>query len=301
MIRGRRVAVAVLLLFLPSISSVSAAGRAHADSAPFCDPDQAVEWFPAFGPLSDQLGDTMGDPVECPHPADASDDILQQTTTGLAELRAASGTPTFTNDTTRWALTTQGIVSWTGASLDPPRADLPCTRQPVRGFGLVFGTQPEAYDLLGCPRAWNGAESGLEVAVQRFEHGWMLWQARRDYIPATIYTLFEDNQHYARFDDTYSPDADPVTGQFTPPQDLFQPSAGFGKVWREGTAAGVRQRLGWATGPQSAGPGAIESFDRGDMLFTPDPREVFVLAAVTADRPPQVLQIWRAYVDTFSD
>jgi hypothetical protein len=35
------------------------------------------------------------------------------------------------------------------------------------------------------------------------------------------------------------------------------------------------------------------------MVFTPNPREVFVLAAMTADRPPQVLQVWRAYADTF--
>jgi hypothetical protein len=37
------------------------------------------------------------------------------------------------------------------------------------------------------------------------------------------------------------------------------------------------------------------------MLWTPDPREVFVLAATTNDRPPQVLQVWRAYADTYTD
>jgi len=78
-----------------------------------------------------------------------------------------------------------------------------------------------------------------------------------------------------------------------------QPSAGFGKVWREGTGVGVRDRLGWAVAPESTGAGAIESFQRGAMVFTPNPREVFVLAATTPDRPPQVLQVWRAYADTF--
>jgi hypothetical protein len=278
------------------VLSSSAPGLARADAAPFCADDQTVEWLPALAPLAEQLGEAMGDPVECAHPAGDSDDTLQQSTTGLAILRATSGAPTFTDGVTRWALTTSGIVSWAGDSLDPPRREVPCARQPVRGFGTVFGTQPAAYDLLGCPGA---NETGVDVVVQRFEHGWMVRQAKVDYRPASIYVLFEDNQHYARFDDTYSPDGDPLSGTFTAPPNLLQPSGGFGKVWREGTGVGVRDRLGWATAPESAGAGAIESFQRGVMVYTPSPREVFLLAATTADRPSQVLQVWRAYADTF--
>jgi hypothetical protein len=244
----------------------------------------------------------MGQPVECPHQAGDSQDTLQQTSTGLAELRAATGVPTFTSadGSTHWALTSgRGLVSWTGPGLDPPRRELPCSRQPVRGFGQVFGTQDEAFDLLGCPGA---NELGLGVAVQRFEHGWMLWEAKRsEYTPATIYVLFEDDQHYARFDDTYSPNADPLVGPAVAPPGLLQPTAGFGKVWREGTGVGVRDRLGWATAPEADGQGSIEGFQRGHMLWTPEPREVFLLAASTPDRPPQVLQVWRAYADTYSD
>jgi hypothetical protein len=282
----------IALLLLSSRTS----GLAHADAAPFCDQDKAVEWLPALVPLTEQLGETMGDPIECAHPAGDSDDTLQQTSTGLALLRATTGAPTFTDGTNHWALIASGLVTWTGASLDPPRREVPCARQPVRGFGVVFAAQTDAYDLLGCP---GGNETGVDVVVQRFEHGWMVRQAKLDYRPASIYVLFEDNQHYARFDDTYSPVGDPLTGQFTPPPGLSQPSAGFGKVWREGTGVGVRDRLGWATMAESAGAGAIESFQRGAMVYTPNPREVFVLASTTADRPSQVLQVWRAYADTF--
>jgi hypothetical protein len=281
---------------LSSWSVVHAADAA--DSAPFCDADQTPDWLPALVPLRDQLGDSMGDPVECPHPAGNSDDTLQQTTTGLAILRATTGAPTFTDGTTRWALIASEVVSWTGASLDPPRRELPCARLPVRGFGVVFGGQPEAFALLGCPRS---SEAGLDVVVQRFEHGWMLWQAKHEFSPASIYALFEDNQHYARFDDTYSPAGDPLQGPFIAPTGLVQPTGGFGKIWREGTAAAVRERLGWAVGPETAGSGAIESFQRGVMVFTSEPREIFLLAATTADRPPQVLQVWRAYADTFTE
>jgi hypothetical protein len=175
---------------------------------------------------------------------------------------------------------------------DAPAPGGDCALQPTSGFGVVFATQSDAYDLLGCP---TSAETGLDVVVQHFEHGWMIWHAQLDTAPATIYTLFDDNQQYSRFDDTYLAAVDPLKGPFVPPAGLFQPSGGFGKIWREGSIAGVRDRLGWASAPETPGPGAIEPFERGVMLFSPDPRKIFVLAANTSDRPPQVLQVWRAY------
>lgn len=173
-----------------------------------------------------------------------------------------------------------------------------CDQQPVRGFGLVFQSQPEAYQLLGCPTA---DELGLPVVVQRFERGWMLWVARHDTAPPTIYALFEDSQQYARFDDTYVAGKDPDSAGLTAPPGVFEPVRGFGKIWREASAAGVRDRLGWATAPESPGAGAVEAFQRGSMISGADPREIYVLAASTPDRPPQILQAWRAYADTFSD
>lgn len=298
--RGRAlVAAAVVLVVLWCAWGVlGLTPQVGADAAPYCAPDQALDWQPVLVPLSQQLGDTMGQPVECPHPAGDSDDIVQQTTSGLAILRATTGAPTFTDGTTRWALVGSNLINWTGSSLDPPRGDLPCAQRPARGFGLIFETQSEAYQLLGCPTL---GEVGLNVAVQRFEHGWMVWEDTRGATPPTIHTLFDDNQQYARFDDTYAPDTDPVGTSLTPPPGLLQPTRGFGKVWRQGTAGAVRNRLGWATTPERGGAGAVEAFQRGLMVFTPDPREIFVLAASTSDRPAQVLQAWRAYADTFSE
>jgi hypothetical protein len=282
------------------VGSVAFAGTAMGQSAPFCDDGQSVEWLEAFGPLSEQLGDVIGEPVECPHQTSEGGDMVQGTSTGLAILRTPSGLPSFTDGTTHWALTAdQGLVSWMGTSLDPPRRQIPCRSLPIRGFGQVFGVVDEAFGLIGCPRS---PESGIDVATQRFEHGWMVWRASRDsYDPAAIFVLFEDDQHYVRFDDTYSPTADPESGAATPPPGLFQPVRGFGKVWREGTGARVRERLGWAIAPEAAGRGASEFFDRGALLWTPEPRQVFLLAATTADRPQQVLQVWRGYADTFTE
>jgi hypothetical protein len=282
------------------VSSATFTITTMAQSAPFCAEAQSVDWLDAFAPLSEQLGDAMGEPVECPHPTSDSGDTVQQTSTGLAILRMPSGLPSFTDGTTRWALTAdQGLVSWMGTSLDPPRRELPCRTLPIRGFGQVFGTMDEAFGLIGCP--WS-PESGVDVATQRFEHGWMIWRGSPEtYDPSAIFVLFEDDQHYVRFDDTYSPAGDPESGPAVPPAGLLQPVRGFGKVWREGTAARVRDRLGWATPPESAGRGATESFERGALLWTPEPRQVFLLAARTADRPQQVLQVWRSYADTFTE
>jgi len=281
------------------VGSAAFAVTGMAQSAPFCAEAQSVDWLDEFAPLSEQLGDVMGEPVECPHPTSDGGDTVQQTSTGLAVLRMPSGLPSFTDGTTRWALTDQGLVSWMGTSLDPPRRELPCRTLPIRGFGQVFGAIDEAFGLIGCPQS---SESGVDVATQRFEHGWMIWRGSRDkYDPAAIFVLFEDDQHYVRFDDTYSPTADPESGPAVPPPGLQQPVRGFGKVWREGTGARVRARLGWANAPESAGRGATEYFDRGALLWTPDPLQIFLLAATTADRPQQVLQVWRGYVDTFAE
>ena len=270
-----------------------------AQSAPFCTDAQSLQWLDAFGPLSAQLGEIMGDPVECAHPATDGGDTVQQTTMGVAILRMPSGVPGFTDGTTRWALTGQGLVSWVGTSPDPPRGELPCRTLPVRGFGQVFGAMDEAYGLIGCP---TSSETPIDVATQQFEHGWMVWRGSRGMSDApTIYVMFEDDQHYVRFDDTYSPTTDPAAGTATPPPGLQQPVRGFGKVWREGTAARVRDRLGWATAAESGGQGATEYFDRGALLWTPGPHQIFLLATTTADRPQQVLQVWRGYADTFSE
>lgn len=61
----------------------------------------------------------MGQPLECEHPDSVSGDTLQRTTTGLAFYRKSSNTPTFTDGTTHWALTPDGVQTWASDSIDP--------------------------------------------------------------------------------------------------------------------------------------------------------------------------------------
>jgi len=95
-------------------------GGAIAAAAPFCAPNQSPAFAFGFATLSSQLGPVMGEPNECEHTNSANGDALQATTTSLAFYRKSTNTPTFTDGITHWALTSQGLVVWTGSSIDPP-------------------------------------------------------------------------------------------------------------------------------------------------------------------------------------
>jgi len=55
---------------------------------------------------------------------------------------------------------------------------------------------------------------------------------------------------------------------------LYAPVRGFGKVWFAN--ADVRQRLGWATAPESSVSAAIQEFEHGTMMRF-DPANVRIL------------------------
>jgi hypothetical protein len=96
------------------------ADRGDGDTGDFCAPDAAPAFNGGFATLSQMLGAAMGAPMECEHGDPGSGDTLQQTSTGLAFYRASSNTPTFTDGFDHWALTPDGLVTWTGPSVDPP-------------------------------------------------------------------------------------------------------------------------------------------------------------------------------------
>ncbi len=179
----------------------------------------------------------------------------------------------------------------------------PCQTIPVRGFGLAWSEHPELYELLECP-SYPPQEQASDVALQRFERGWMLWVRTPSMVysgapPQTpqIFVLFEDNQTMASFPDTWAEGSDLVTTGLTSPEGMLEPQRGFGKVWREGTGVKVRERLGWAVEPDKGGAGAWQMFWRGRMVWTPDPRLVFALAERTESYQP--LNVWRVYPDKY--
>jgi hypothetical protein len=148
-----------------------------------------------------------------------------------------------------------------------------CDSVPIRGFGKVWGDRPEVAALLGCP-GWPPGEQGTDAAVQPFEHGLMLWLAADSHAYSDpVYVLFEGGQ-YQRFADQGA--ADPaVVGEIS--AGFYAPGDHFGKVYWEGTGARVKERLGYATGPQVSSPGAFQQFWNGRMFWTGTLKRIFVL------------------------
>jgi hypothetical protein len=89
-------------------------------TAAYCQPGQQPTFALGVADLQQQLGDTMGAPLECEHPVSANGDTIQQTTTGLVIYRAATNTVMFTDGWRHWALTPRGMVRWEGTDSDPP-------------------------------------------------------------------------------------------------------------------------------------------------------------------------------------
>jgi hypothetical protein len=201
-----------------------------------------------------------------------------------------------------------------------------CQNVPIRGFGKVWADNSEVRQRLGCTYEH---ERAVTVAHQYFQHGEML-----DVIDSygygyygaykTIYVLFDDNT-VQRFQDTYV-DGDPEP-QVLPPAGLYAPIRGFGKVWREGTGARVRERLGWATAPETVatapappapvptvaplptptavpageGGGATQVFERGIMVYAgPKLKKIYTLYNDSGYGFYDITR-WAVYDDNYSE
>jgi hypothetical protein len=208
-----------------------------------------------------------------------------------------------------------------GRPVPPP---VRCDQVPIRGFGTVWANNPDVQQRLGCTYQ---PERPATVAHQYFEHGAMI-DVIQQYNPyggsyKLIYVLFEDGT-VQRFQDTYV-DGTPEP-PLNPPPGRLAPVRGFGKVWREGTGARVRERLGWATAPETVavanfppfpGPvptaapdpsatpippgqgGAVQEFQRGMMVYTgPVNKKIYVFYSDQGYGAYDITR-WSVYDDTF--
>jgi hypothetical protein len=196
---------------------------------------------------------------------------------------------------------------------------------PIRGFGKIWADHPEVQSWLGCSYM---DEMGVTTVQQSFEHGQMLTiLGYYDYYSGgarTIYVLFDDGTAQS-FSDNYQ-EGDPEPDIKAPPG-LYTPIRGFGKVWREGTGARVRERLGWATAPAvtaiapdpyvpypvasvtPSGPtptpvlagqgGAVQFFSQGMMMYTgPVLKKIYVLYSALGYG--SLVDRWAVYDDTYT-
>ncbi len=110
------------------------------------------------------------------------------------------------------------------------------------------------------------------AAEEEFRNGYMFWfRAGLDGSPK-IYVLFEDNNTWKEYDDTWQEGKDPespCTDASTPPK------RGFAKVWCLET--GVKQRLGKPNEWEVAEGQAMQSFEHGLMIKSLDYGTVYTL------------------------
>lgn len=167
-----------------------------------------------------------------------------------------------------------------------------CDTVPLRGFGVVWAEHPEIQPLLGCPN-YQQAERGTQAAIQPFEHGQMVWVGDDGgYQPTDpTFVLFDDG------DWAFFPEIGTATIEETPPPGLYPPEDVFARVWRDGTGAQVRQRLGWATALLTRGDGAIQAFWNGRMIWFGPTDTIYVLIERWTDRGRE--RIWLQFEDTF--
>ncbi len=87
----------------------------------------------------------------------------------------------------------------------------------------------------------------IQVAEQVYEHGRMFWIQPRN----QIWVIFDQGQGGGKwlvYDDTFKdgePESDP---SIVPPEGMFQPERGFGKLWR--STPEIRDSLGFGLTPE---------------------------------------------------
>jgi len=91
------------------------------------------------------------------------------------------------------------------------------------------------------------------AAEQTFEQGRMIW-LERIYGQENLILVLHDDGQLDRFDDTWTPGEPESDPAVVPPEGLYQPVRGFGKVWRENET--IRGQLGWALVPEKEFEGA---------------------------------------------
>ena len=95
--------------------------------------------------------------------------------------------------------------------------------------------KPDAF-----PTVTKGA---IYVAEQRFEKGWMLWLQPVGQI--WILSVSDGSEYiWTTYNDTFVEGEAESDAEVVPPEGLFQPVRGFGKLWRENPE--VKATLGWA-------------------------------------------------------
>ena len=114
---------------------------ALAQTETYCLPGQEPHFRHGFAFLKQQLGDIMGEPLECEH-YDETGNAYQRTSTGQAFYRKHTNIPSFTAGNRHWAWTPNGLEQWTGQPPEPATGSPPppaVSDVRVMSYNILFG------------------------------------------------------------------------------------------------------------------------------------------------------------------
>ncbi len=119
-------------------------------------------------------------------------------------------------------------------------------------------------NTMGCPTEVFG---DVQVAEEYFERGVMVYVdlSQPGFVNRRIYVIRTTPLPvvHSVYIDTWD-ESQPESGNATPPPGLYEPKRGFGKIWRE--IPGVRELVGWATGPERGDRATVQTFSTGSAM-----------------------------------
>jgi hypothetical protein len=130
---------------------------------------------------------------------------------------------------------------------------------------------------LGCPLYPEKGTGDAGGAWQPFEGGEMIWLKLDDIDGGClsgqwIFVLYDsryddnyDSGEYTVFGDEFIDGEQESDPDIIPPQGLYQPVRGFGKLWRGNQ--NVRDSIGWGLETERGTDAAFQRFENGFMVF----------------------------------
>jgi hypothetical protein len=146
----------------------------------------------------------------------------------------------------------------------------PCSITPSGAFGEVWNGFSDVRSTLNCP-----TQNPVTIwsAEQTFQYGYMIWRS-----DINMVLVMYGTGTWKEVPDNWKQGDPEKDSNIHPPQGLYQPVRGFGRVWRdyEGANPDSVPIIGWATAEERGFNCVYQTYQGGRMILT-DRNVVYVL------------------------